>query len=232
VPPDRIHSVFVGRQAAADKVKAFRLPPTITIIVELKMFFRPAQSWRITDHLSLAEGDMFFSNMQTLTVSVNVVGIMGKGVASRAKYQFPDVYVQYQDACRRRALRMGVPYLYKRESAIDVELADQPLSLAHPNQVKWFLLFATKKHWKFNSDFGAIKEGLVWVRENYEKLGIKSLALPALGCGLGNLSWGDVGPLMCQLLGNLKINVTIYLPQEHGVKPEWLTRDYLLTHGR
>jgi hypothetical protein len=27
---------------------------------------------------------------------VNTVGVMGKGLASRAKYQFPDVYVRYR----------------------------------------------------------------------------------------------------------------------------------------
>jgi hypothetical protein len=230
IPPDRIHSVFVARPTAADKVKELGLPATIPLMVEPKMFFRPVTTVRITPRLSVSEGDMFFSNMQTLTVSVNTVGVMGKGVASRAKYQFPDVYVQYQDAVRRKALRMGRPYVYKRESAIDIELADQPLTLVHPNQIKWFLLFATKSHWRENSDFNGIKEGLLWVRENYKKQGIKSLALPALGCGLGNLSWGEVGPLMCQNLGDLDIDVAIYLPQEHAQSAEWLTPQYLMNH--
>jgi O-acetyl-ADP-ribose deacetylase (regulator of RNase III) len=92
-------------------------------------------------------------------------------------------------------------------------------------------LFATKSHWRENSDFNGIKEGLLWVKENYKKQGIESLALPALGCGLGNQSWGEVGPLMCQTLGDLDINVAIYLPQEHQQNPEWLTRDYLLNHN-
>ena len=33
---------------------------------------------------------------------------------------------------------------------------------------------------------------------------------------------------MCRELVNLGIDVVIYLPQEHEVKPEWLRADYLL----
>ena len=34
---------------------------------------------------------------------------MGKGLASRAKYQFPDVYVAYQDACRSKRITATGP---------------------------------------------------------------------------------------------------------------------------
>jgi O-acetyl-ADP-ribose deacetylase (regulator of RNase III) len=193
------------------------------------MFFRPVRRFRVTDNLFLADGDMFFSTMQTLTVSVNVVGIMGKGLASRAKYQFPDVYVVYQDACRHRKLGMGKPYLYKREAFVDEELADEPGTLPEVNTNKWFLLFATKRHWRDRADLQAIREGLRWVRDNYAAEGIKSLAMPALGCGLGKLDWQDVGPVMCQELANLGIQVAIYLPRERQIPEEHLSPQYLLS---
>ena len=43
-----------------------------------------------------------------------------------------------------------------------------------------------------------IEEGLQWLVKNCKKVGIKSIAMPALGCGLGGLHWKDVGPLMCK----------------------------------
>jgi O-acetyl-ADP-ribose deacetylase (regulator of RNase III) len=192
------------------------------------MFFRPARQFSVTDRLFLAEGDMFFSAMQTLTVSVNVVGIMGKGLASRAKYQFPDVYVTYQDACRSRQLRMGRPYLYKREAFLDEDLADEPDTLQGVNSSKWFLLFPTKRHWRDESDLQGIREGLRWVKDNYRKEGIESLAIPALGCGLGRLDWRDVGPVMCKELADLTIQVAIYLPREREIPEEYLSATYLL----
>jgi len=227
IPPEFIHSVYVTSHEAADHVRTI-VPSRVAVIPEPNMFFIPVRRYRITNNLFLAEGDMFFSTMQTLTVSVNTVGIMGKGLASRAKYQFPDVYVVYQDACRNKRLKMGTPFLYKREASFDDELLDEPGALATPNGIKWFLLFATKRHWRDNSDLDGIEEGLKWIVTNHKTDGIKSIALPALGCGLGNLDWKDVGPVMCRHLAQLEIPVAIYLPRERDISQEFLSREYLL----
>jgi hypothetical protein len=228
IPPESIHTIFVADHTVGEKVRSLArmsLPP---VVPEPTMFFFPAKSYRILSNLKLAEGDMFFSKCQTLTVSVNTIGIMGKGLASRAKYQFPDVYVTYQDACRKKVLRMGKPFLYKREAPFDDELADDPATLSVPNGVKWFLLFATKHHWRDNSDLTGIDEGLRWIAENYKSEGIKSIALPALGCGLGNLAWKDVGPVMCGRLSALEISAVIYLPREKEIPAEYLSPEFLL----
>jgi O-acetyl-ADP-ribose deacetylase (regulator of RNase III) len=228
IPADLIHSVYVANHDVAERARTLLCRPELPIIPEPNMFFRPAMGYHITRLLSLVEGDMFFSNNQTLTVSVNTVGIMGKGLASRAKYQFPDVYVVYQDACRKKWLTMGKPYLYKREASLDDELIDEPGAIVTPNGVKWFLLFATKRHWRENSDLNGIEEGLRWIVANHRSEGIKSIALPALGCGLGNLDWKDVGPVMCRYLSRLEIPVAIYLPRESQIPGEYLSPGYLL----
>ena len=232
IAPCDIHTIFVASHEVADMVRKRHPSNPFPVVPEPAMFFRPTRRFPVTDNLSLADGDMFFSTMQTLTVSVNVVGIMGKGLASRAKYQFPDVYVVYQDACRRRQLQMGRPYLYKREAVIDEELADEPGTLAGVNANKWFLLFATKRHWREASDLQGIREGLQWVRDNCVTQGIKSLAMPALGCGLGKLRWQNVGPVMCQELASLSIKVAIYLPREHDISQDYLRPQYLLSPAR
>lgn len=228
VPQEFIHSVFVASHESADRVRQKGLPKSVSLVPEPSMFFRPMSRYQITPSLSLADGDMFFSTMQTLTISVNTVGIMGKGLASRAKYQFPDVYVTYQDACRGKLLRMGKPFLYKREAFIDADLADEAESLTNINANKWFLLFATKKHWRDMSDLSAIQEGLRWLADNYKEHGIKSLAIPALGCGLGRLEWNEVGPVMCRELADLDIQVVIYLPREREIPKDLLTAKFLL----
>lgn len=67
-----------------------------SVICKPNTFFQPSKVIPLLSNLSLLEGDMFFSRAQTLTISVNTVSVMGKGVASRAKWQFSDVYVNYQ----------------------------------------------------------------------------------------------------------------------------------------
>jgi hypothetical protein len=226
IEPSLIDAIYVANSRVAEALQA-TVGRSTHVIAEPRMFFEPTTAMQVTPTLALVVGDMFFSRMQTLTVSVNTVGVMGKGLASRAKYQFPDVYVRYQDVCRRRQLRMGIPYLYKRESSFHEELADDPGSFTKGRET-WFLLFATKDDWKQSANLGGIARGLTWVQENFGTEGVKSLAMPALGCGLGNLSWADVGPLMCQKLGSLGIPTWIYLPAGKALKQEWLTPDYLL----
>ena len=229
IPKTSFHSIYVTNQDIAEEVKK-RLSENsnMPVISEPNLFFKPSKRIPITKSLYLVNGDMFFSEMQTLTISVNIVGVMGKGLASRAKYQFPGVYVNYQDACRKRKIKMGMPYLYKRETDYDLQLVADPSSFSAKDNGKWFLLFPTKNHWRHDSKIDKIEEGLVWLKKNYKKEGIESLAMPALGCGLGNLEWKEVGPLMCRYLANLDISVRIYLPQESELEPEWLAPDHLL----
>ncbi len=161
---------------------------------------------QVTDTLAIVDGDILSSNMQTLTVPVNTVGVMGKGLALQVKLQYPDVYAKYQWACRQGLLAMGKPYLYKPKA----------------NSVRWFLLFPTKRHWREGANLVGIEEGLRWLLANYKALGITSLAVPALGAGLGRLPWKSVGPLMCRYLAKLDIPVALYLPWEKHTPPELL----------
>ncbi len=230
ISPFAIHSIYVVSGSVAERIRPALsgLSFPVEVVVEPHMFFQPRRHGAITDKLAWVDGDMFFSQMQTLTVSVNTVGVMGKGLASRAKYQFPDMYVVYQDVCRDKTLAMGKPYLYKREASLDEDLADEPLSLPNLNANKWFLLFPTKAHWREGSDAKGIETGLEWLLANYKTEGIQSIAMPALGCGLGGLDWNDMGPLMCRYLFKMNVQASIYLPQEQNIPVEFLTRKFLL----
>jgi len=228
IPLEYIHTIFVADHEVKKKVEGLRGAISIPVIPEPNIFFQPWFAAKIGKNISLIEGDMFFSTMQTLTVSVNLQGIMGKGLASRAKYQFPDVYVYYQDACRSKRLLAAKPCIYKREASLDDELADLKKPLKTPNAVKWFMLFATKRKWRENSRLEDIEGGLGWFREHFQTEGVQSAALPALGCGLGGLNWADVGPLMCRYLHGIGIDVAIYLPRERAIERKLLSEQYLL----
>ncbi|HEY42098.1 MAG TPA: DUF4433 domain-containing protein [Dehalococcoidia bacterium] len=227
--PEKIQNIYVVSHEIKANLESMIHGKSVPIVPDPKMFFRPTWASGLTPKLFLAQDDMFFARLHTLTISVNTVGVMGRGLASRAKYFSPDLYVHYQDLCRSRKLRMGRPVLYKRETSLDYQLADDPKTLSNGNSETWFLLFPTKRHWRERSDIKGIEEGLQWIIENYKNEGIKSLALPALGCGLGRLDWKDVGPIMCRYLKTLDIQVVIYLPAEREIKKELLTQDFLLS---
>jgi O-acetyl-ADP-ribose deacetylase (regulator of RNase III) len=228
VPPEFIHTVFVADYDAKKRLEELAGATKVPIVPEPHMFFQPFRRDRIGTNITLVDGDMFFSGMHTLTVSVNLQGIMGRGLASRAKYQFPDVYVFYQDACRSKRLGARKPCLYKREASVDEELADLTTPLKTHNAVKWFLLFATKRKWRENSRIDDIEAGLAWFCDHFEVEGVQSAAFPALGCGLGNLDWAQVGPVMCKYLHGIGIDVAIYLPREKAMDQRLRSEEYLL----
>ena len=229
IPKEKIIGIYTADEKTAKKIRMNIVGP-LNIIPNRKLFFLPDFQKRISDKITLSKGDMFFSKMQTFTISVNTVGIMGKGLASRAKYQFPDVYVEYQDICRQKKLKMGIPFLYKREENFEKTLLEDSTSVMTENGNRWFLLFPTKNHWKENSPLEGIEKGLQWLTTHYQSLGIKSLALPSLGCGLGGLEWKQVGPLMCKYLNQIDQlqNASIYLPNETEVPKEQLESEFLL----
>ncbi|MEW6481532.1 MAG: DarT ssDNA thymidine ADP-ribosyltransferase family protein [bacterium] len=230
--PDNISPAYISEIYVPDRVTLSKVRnicgENIPVIPEPELFFLPSRRIHLTENLSLVEGDMFFSRMQTLAISANTIGVMGKGLASRAKYQFPDVYVKYQDLCKDGTLKMGKPYLYKREESLDFILADEAERLNQFNLQTWFLLFPTKTDWRKMADFKGIEEGLKWLVCQYKNEGIKTLAMPALGCGLGWLPWGSVGPMLCNYLQKLTIPVSLYLPLERKIPEEQLSKDFLI----
>lgn len=227
IDPKHIKAIYVVSLEAKRKLQdsIIQMKHKPVIVPEPYLFFKPSPVRTIGEKIRIVEGDMFFSQMHTLTISVNTVKVMGKGLASRAKYLFPDVYVRYQEVCGKK-LRLGQPYLYKREISIEEIFMDYPIG--DENHERWFLLFPTKRHWGENADLKSIEKGLEWVVENYKKEGIKSLALPSLGAGLGGLKWYQVGPLMVRKLRNIDVEIEIYLPLEQKVPMEQLEEEFLI----
>ena len=137
---------------------------------------------------------MFSTNAQTLVNTVNCVGVMGKGVALKFKERFPDMFEDYARRCERKAVKLGEPYLYEDKSGIKI------------------LNFPTKDHWRSASRLSDIESGLTFLAAHYERWGIKSMAMPPLGCGNGGLSWSEVGPLIYQKLKSLPIDIDVFAP--------------------
>ena len=144
--------------------------------------------------VTLATGDLFDSEAQTLVNAVNCAGVMGKGIALAFKRRFPEMFADYAARCQRGEARLGEPYLYRGAS------------------LPWILDFPTKRHWRSVSQLEDIITGLSYLTAHYRAWGITSLAVPALGCGAGQLSWDVVGPALYDALSQFAIPVELYAP--------------------
>ncbi len=155
------------------------------------------------------EGNLFESNAQVLVNTVNTDGVMGKGIAKTFKEIYPIMFEKYKSFCENGQLDVGMLYLYKTDN-------------------KWILNFPTKTSWKKQSRLEYIEKGLEKFVDTYNEKNINSIAFPQLGCGNGNLDWKDVKPIMEKYLGDLPINVEIYVKIFENI-PEHLETKYIKT---
>jgi len=146
--------------------------------------------------------NIFESNAQVLVNTVNTVGVMGKRLAKEFKRIYPDMFKTYQKFCEDGSLNIGKLQVYKTSN-------------------KWILNFPTKANWRHPSKLDYIEMGLKKFVDNYERLGIKSISFPMLGCGNGGLSWEEeVRPLMEKYLTKLSIDVYVHIAKKDAYKPE------------
>lgn len=149
--------------------------------------------------MKIIVGDILQSKAQTLINTVNCVGVMGKGIALEFKKRFPEMFDDYEKRCERKEVKPGIPYLYK--------------TLLSPQIIN----FPTKDHWKSVSRISDIERGMQILLREYMEWGVTSLAIPALGCGNGQLEWKAVRPLIYRYANQMDIPVELYAP--YGTPP-------------
>ena len=147
-------------------------------------------------------GDLFTDDAQCLVNAVNCVSVMGAGIAKEFKRRLPEYFDAYVRYCKEG-------YLSK---AGDAEDAMNDYWPGFPN-LRYIISAATKTHWRDKSTLGDIERVLKSIAECIDDKDMVSVAMPALGCGLGGLSWTDVQPLIEQELGSVDCDIRVYLPQ-------------------
>jgi len=76
---------------------------------------------------------------------------------------------------------------------------------------KWVINFATKDHWRDPSKLEYIERGLVDLRRAIHSLELTSVAIPVLGCRLGQLDWLTVCARLDGFVATLpKVRVVVY----------------------
>jgi len=144
-------------------------------------------------------GNLLQAPAEALVNAVNCVGVMGKGIALQFKQQFPENYEAYRSACDRGDVRPGQVFVYPT---------------GQPTGVRFIVNFPTKRHWKDNSRLEDIETGLDALVGVIQEHQLKSIAIPALGCGLGGLDWPTVRNLIEQKLSPLAdVTILVYAPQ-------------------
>jgi O-acetyl-ADP-ribose deacetylase (regulator of RNase III) len=148
--------------------------------------------------IQLCQGDILSADAEALVNTVNCVGIMGRGIALQFRNAFPENYAVYKTLCDKKQLHPGKMLVF------DLNRLENP---------RFIINFPTKRHWKGNSRIEDIQSGLKALVEEVKTRGIRSIAVPPLGCGLGGLNWREVRPLIEDAFKELpSVRTLIYEP--------------------
>lgn len=142
-------------------------------------------------------GNLMEDDAHALVNTVNTVGVMGKGIARQFRQRFPANFFAYAQACKLGQVRTGRMFV------------TEPGELIGP---RWVVNFPTKQHWRDPSRIEWVVDGLQDLRSFLVSNAVPSIALPALGAGLGGLPWSAVRGHIEAALGDLAVYVRVYEP--------------------
>ena len=111
---------------------------------------------------------------------VNLVGVMGRGLAKAVADRWPACVPAYRRALTTRTLSEGQVTAWQRPDG------------------GWVLQAPTKRHWRQPSPIRLVTATIDAIGPICEAHGIKRIAVPPLGCGLGGLEPAAVLPHMIE----------------------------------
>lgn len=149
--------------------------------------------------IELKTGDLFKAGTDAIVNTVNCVGIMGRGVALQFKKAYPANFRAYEVACKLGEVQPGRMFVFETGKF----------------SPRFIINFPTKRHWRGKSRIEDIESGLKALANEIQVRGIRSIALPPLGSGLGGLNWNDVLPRIKRALEDIPdLEVIIFEPNQ------------------
>jgi O-acetyl-ADP-ribose deacetylase (regulator of RNase III) len=147
--------------------------------------------------IEYTQGDILTADAEALVNTVNCVGIMGRGIALHFKHAYPANFKAYAAACKREEVQPGRMFVHD---------TGRPAP-------RWIINFPTKRHWRGKSRIEDIESGMDALVHEIRARGIRSVAIPPLGSGLGGLAWSDVRPVIEVALADLPdVRAIVYEP--------------------
>jgi O-acetyl-ADP-ribose deacetylase (regulator of RNase III) len=150
--------------------------------------------------IEIAQGNLLETPVEALVNTVNTKGIMGKGIALQFKQAFPEMFRDYENACKAGEVQLGKMHVFDLGGLAGA--------------THWIVNFPTKGHWRERSRLADIETALEDLVTTILRLGIRSIAIPPLGCGNGGLNWAEVRPRIEAAFINLPdVNVLLFAPK-------------------
>lgn len=138
-------------------------------------------------------GNIFDLRVDAITHGCNCEGYMGAGIAKEFKERYSDMFREYQQYCKLGMFKPGQVHFYRS------------LDGSKPHVIN----IATQETRKSGAKIDYIRAGLKEIEKNYQVWGLRTLAMPKIGCGLGGLKWDEVKTLIYDIFTESTLEVVV-----------------------
>ena len=167
--------------------------------------------------MKIVSGNIFKSGADAIVNPVNCEGVMGAGLAKQFAEKYPFNLWAYKAACNGflNPGKIVVTHFTGSAHVIDKNgiVCNWSFFKRNPSiQQPIIVNFPTKDKWKNKSEYGYIESGLRALEMFPKVFNAKSIAIPALGCGLGELEFEKVAKLIDNFSKKVNMKVELYKP--------------------
>jgi O-acetyl-ADP-ribose deacetylase (regulator of RNase III) len=152
--------------------------------------------------IEFATGNLIAAPVEALVNTVNTAGVMGRGIALQFKQAYPAMFRAYETASKAAQVKLGKMHVFDLGGLV--------------GGPRWIINFQTKGQWRAASLIKDIEAGLQDLIATVQRLGIRSIAIPPLGCGNGGLNWSDVHPRIEAAFAHLPDVYVLLYPPSHS----------------
>lgn len=149
--------------------------------------------------LTIKKGDLFADDAEALVNAVNCKGVMGAGIAKAFRNRYPLYFLDYHAKCMEDRIVIGEVDLYAYLDEIGCRFLVSFPTMLNPGE-------ATRED--------ALVLGLESLVEKMNLYRIQSVAMPALGCGIGDFAFERLATLVATAFTNEPFDVRLYQPLE------------------
>jgi O-acetyl-ADP-ribose deacetylase (regulator of RNase III) len=147
--------------------------------------------------IRFSKGNIFEAQTDAIVNTVNLVGVMGKGLALQFKERFKNNFLIYKQACSNRTIGIG------NSLVVAEQWLGKPILIIN---------FPTKVHWRNPSEYSYIEQGLDNLRQLITRYNVQSIAIPPLGAGNGGLDWNIVKQMISAKLSDINCDIVVFEP--------------------
>jgi O-acetyl-ADP-ribose deacetylase (regulator of RNase III) len=144
-------------------------------------------------------GDIFTTKAQAMGHGVNIDGIMGHGIAVQFRNCFPDMYAAYKALCGTKKLAPGEAMVW-----------DVPAPKGVLWETQYVYNIASQDRPGRNARLDWLRDGVIASLYHARDNGVKTLALPRIGSGIGGLDQNEVEAVLLELAESGPTDIEIW----------------------